>query len=116
MPNKEWLSSLKAGDKVVVCIWRWTSTSYREKIVEKITPKGFIKVDDTLYYPKDGYARGGGSKILCPDDEDVRKKLESYQKESFVKNVLYKMRNVSIITLDQAIRINRILNEENGYE
>ena len=81
MPNKEWLSSLKAGDKVVVCTWRWTNTRYIEATVEKVTPKGFIKVDGTLYYPKNGYARGGGSEILCPDDEDVRKNSNSIKKK-----------------------------------
>lgn len=113
MENKEWLSSLKLGDKVVVCSWSWSySLRYNESTVEKITPKGFIKVNGLLYNPNNGYLRGsGGSKLLCPDDKETKEKVKDYKRDCFVKSVLYSMRNVVNITFDQAVKIKDILGE-----
>lgn len=55
MQNNEWLKKLKAGDEVVVC----GRYHYTRQLVEKITPKGFIKVNGVLYNPDSGNARGG---------------------------------------------------------
>lgn len=113
MQNNKWLSELKEGDKVVINSWCFPYNSYMEEVVQKITPKGFIKVNDILFKPNSGYSRSGESRLLNPNDNDTKEKLENYKKSSFIRSVLKKMCNVGDLTFEQAVKINEILNEDN---
>lgn len=105
-----WLKNLKAGDTVIVHSWTWSYSSYRVSKVEKVTPKGFIKVDGFLYYPEDGRIRGdSGSVLMNPSDESTQTAYKQYCKDVFVKKILYKMRAVTSITYEQACKIKEIL-------
>lgn len=109
--NNKWLSELKEGDKVVINSWNYTYNSYEEEVVQKITPKGFIKVNDILFNPNSGYSRSSGSRLLNPNDNDTKEKLENYKKSRLIRSVLNKMCNVRDLTFEQAVKINEILKE-----
>lgn len=98
--------NLKVGDAVFVsgnfgCILHK---------VEKITPKGFIKVNGALY-TKDGYERGGD--VWCrtnitPASQD---EIETYYKKRFIGEVMNKLRSVKKLNYEQAVAVNSILFE-----
>lgn len=103
--------NLKAGDNVFVCC-RSGRTLHQ---VEKITPKGFIKVDGTLY-KKNGFQRGGDNPwysyhIRPASDEEV----EQFQKDRFVAAVIRKLNSIKNLPYEQAVAIYGIL-EEGGAE
>lgn len=98
--------NLKAGDFVFI-----TGRFKRSlKQVEKITPKGFIKVDGSLYN-KDGLIRGGDgwnfTRIIPASDEEIAQ----FRKEAFIADVVQKLRSVTNLQYEQAVAINRILFE-----
>lgn len=117
MEYKEWLKNLKVGDKVIVSTWSWSSTSYREAIVEKITPKGFIKVEGRLYYPNTGEERRGDSfcssstKILDPNDEETQRLVTERKIEIYINNTIYKLHNIKDLTFEQAVKFRKVLEE-----
>lgn len=98
--------NLKVGDSVFV------NSAYGLALckVEKITPKGFIKVAGNLY-TKDGLQRGSGgwyyTSIRPASDEEIK----AFRKEKFVHDVIKKLRSVTNIQYEQAVAINRILFE-----
>ncbi len=53
MNNNEWLKSLKPGDKIIVDSSKILK-QYFISTIEKVTPKGWIKVKDVNGYFKDG--------------------------------------------------------------
>lgn len=114
--NNKWLSELKEGDKVVVNSWCFSYNSYMEEVVQKITPKGFIKVNDILFNPDSGYSRSSGSRLLNPNDNDTKEKLENCKKSIFIRSVLNKIWSIRDLTYEQAIKIYEILNEDNSND
>lgn len=103
--------NLKVGDNVFVCGRSGRSLHQ----VEKITPKGFIRVDGQLY-TKNGSQRGSGNgwyftSIRPASDEEV----EQFKKEKFVAAVVGKLHSVTNLQYEQAVAINRIL-VEGGVE
>lgn len=98
------LKNVQVGDKVV-----FSSQFYGDciKIVEAITPKGFIKVDGRLYN-KDGRMRGGDtwSAYIYAATPEIMQKLRA---NNFIKMVLNKMHQTTNIDYVQALEISRIL-------
>lgn len=110
--SEEWLSKLKEGDRVVVYSWGWANSSYEESVVEKITPKGFIKVNGSLFNPNDGYSRGdGGACLKDPNNDKVIEKVNEHRKNMFIHKILVDMWETRKITYEQAIEIDRILGD-----
>ena len=84
----------------------------RVAIVDKVTPKGFIKVNGELYYD-DGRKRGGSclweiNFIKKYTEEEGRKIRE----DMFIRSIRDKLRNIDKLTYEQAVAINKIF--ENG--
>lgn len=98
-------NNFEVGQKVFVNNGR----SIRVSEVTAITPKGFIKVDDTLFKP-DGFKRTSDAwdttHITIATDE----KIEELKKKIFIQKVTKALKNVSTITFEQAEEINKILN------
>lgn len=98
--------NLKVGDNVFVSGRLGRSLCQ----VEKITPKGFIKVAGSLY-TKEGFVRGSDGwnfTSICPaSDEEIKE----FRKEKFVHDVIKKLRSVTELQYEQAVAINRILFE-----
>lgn len=103
MPKCE---NLKVGDSVFV------NSAYGFALckVEKITPKGFIKVAGKLY-TKDGVNRSSSwdwSTIRPASAEEI----EQFRKEKFIADVIKKLRSVTKLQYEQAVEVNRILFED----
>lgn len=114
MKYTDWLKLLKAGDKVILHKHGFSYELYEDCTVSKITPKGFIKVDVFLFEPQNGFCRGNyGVNILDPSDEDTIKRIKRYKLNEFIKNVIYKMKNVSSLSYEKAVAINEILEGKN---
>lgn len=108
-----WLQKLKPGDNVVICSWySFGGCQYRIKPVEKITPSGLIKIDGHLY-KRDGYIRDryGSSKLLNPEDKEVIEEVAKYHEKKFISNVLYRLRNLDSLTVQQANKFKLLLDE-----
>lgn len=80
--NKEWLESLKVGDKVFV---RGHFTK-AIRPVEKIN-KGSIKVGGTLYNKTDGYQKGGDVWYRTYIEEVTDDILKEVQRENKAMNI-----------------------------
>lgn len=108
--NEEWLKNLKVGDKVFV-----VNNAYKSlETVQRITPKGRIVVDNTLY--TNGVNRSNEWNILCLE-EATESAVKLYKRERFVRNVFSKLifnklRGTKAMTYEQAKEINKILNLE----
>ena len=101
----EWLSNLRVGDKVIV-----SNYGYKEIAqIEKITPSGMIKVNGSLYN-KDGSRRGAMYSFCLQEcTPEIEKELAQ---RAFIRKVVTRMRNIKDITYEQAIKINRILADD----
>lgn len=100
--------NFKVGDKVLLY------NQYRRKIttVEKITPKGFVKVDGVLFN-SNGTERGGntyGSYLIEPITGEREQEL---RREFFISNTKKKLKEFDFnnITYEQACKIALLLNE-----
>ena len=99
--------NLKVGDSVFVCGRFGRSLNQ----LEKITPKGFIKVAGTLY-TKEGFQRGSDGWDFTSIHPASAEEIEEFRKLKFVADVIKKLRFVSELQYEQAVAINRILFEE----
>jgi len=100
--------NFKVGDKVLL----YNQYLRRITTVEKITPKGFIKVDGVLFN-SNGTERGGdiyGSYRIEPITDEREQEL---RREFFVSSTKKKLKefNFNNITYEQACKIALLLNE-----
>lgn len=108
-----WLQKLKPGDNVVIYEWySFGGCKYYIKPIEKITPSGLIKVDGHLYR-QNGYIREkyGRHKLMNPSDEKVMEEVAQYHEKKFISNVLYRLRNLDSLTVQQANKFKLLLDE-----
>lgn len=96
--------NLKVGDFVFV------NGRFRRSLhqVEKITPKGFIKVNGSLY-TKRGWVRGGDSFAFATIQPASAEEIEQFRKEKLVADVIEKMHSVTELSYEKAVAINGIL-------
>ena len=102
---------LKVGDKVIISSRQSRSVG----TVEKVTPGGRYRVKNHLYN-NDGTERisardvyyGGGSFITAATEDDIKSIRESI----YTKKVLNTLHDLSDITFEQAVQINKILSKE----
>ena len=100
----EWIKNLKVGDKVFVC-WRM-GQSLRE--VEKITPKGNIKVGGTLFNAN-GSERGGDVWSKSYLAEATPEAINSFKEKLIIQKAKKLMSATKELTLEQANKIIDIL-------
>ncbi len=106
--NNDWIKSLKAGDKVIVC-YRGIYSYDTVKTVDKVTPTGRIKVGCDYYNPN-GWPRNHGGTHL---EEATAEALEAvWQREVIHKAVsrAYAIR-ADGITYDQAVKLLEVLDD-----
>ena len=102
---REWIKNLKVGDEVIV-----TSNMCGEpriSKVEKITPKGFIKVDGLLFDDNGSQRTSSWYKsyiIECSEEEK-----EKMRKKQIISKAYGLMRNTKSITYEQAEDVIKIL-------
>lgn len=107
MTGKEWLKELKAGDPVFVSGMIRTLC-----VVEKITPKGFIKVHSVLYDPYTGRQRGDSGCYCTYLTEATPEDINAYKQGLVIRNALEKMHRALSVTYEQALLITNILGGE----
>ena len=106
--NTDFLKDLKAGDKVICCHWGHFNRQEYVTTVEKITPKGFIKVDGILFHSITGRARGENYYHL---EQATDERIKEITEKNYVKTTLYMMQNdIKDLTYEQAKAICEILN------
>ena len=104
------LKDVKAGDKVILRTGGWFPSESIE-VVEKITPKGYVKVSGELYVIDENgetaSARGSYSSWLYPWTEEYERKIKE---KRYINQVKRKMRDYNgELTLEQAKQIAEIL-------
>ena len=103
-----WLKELKPGDKVIIT--GVTNSAYLGT-VNKITPKGFIKVGRTLFNPETGIAKGwhpnlerlvsvnsveGKELAVIGKARSIRKKLDKLLKNRDVEGLAKLLRRYGV--------------------
>ena len=100
--------NFKVGDKVLLY------NRYRRKIttVEKITPKGFVKVDGILFN-SNGAERGGSTYESYRIEPITNEREQELKQEFFISNTKKKLKEFDFnnITYGQACKIALLLNE-----
>ena len=105
---KDWVRKLKVGDIVFVC-GRWGKTLNK---VEKITPKGFIKVAGSLFNPDTGFERSSDTWNSCVLQQATKENVEEYMREKYIKHIHHFLQNLKNqdISYEQAVEISKIFN------
>lgn len=87
--RKEWLSSLKSGDKVVDKVYNHGKSYYRILEIEKVTPTGKIRLKDGTLLDSNGYKYGewGGSITIEPLTEEIKKEIILRNKYSKITRI-----------------------------
>lgn len=98
------VENLKPGDKVFVS-GRFGRSLHT---VEKITPKGFIKVNGSLYN-QNGYERGGDPWSFTSIHPASEEEIIAYNKERFVVGVMKKLKEIKSLDYEKAVLIHDIL-------
>lgn len=113
MKEYEWLKNLKAGDKVIIAkAYSGQNEAQKVQTVEKITPKGSIKVDNKLYSPENGDLKGNDSWIYIEYlKQATSENIEKIKQEKVIRICEQKF-NTTNLTYDQAVKILEVL----GYK
>lgn len=109
MKNYDWLKSLKAGDPVIVS----GSHSDRVSVVEKITPKGAIRVDGDLYDAGYGAIKSSDVWRRGSLEEATEEAVKRVREKAVVTKAKQAMRDFrGELAYDQAVAILQILQGE----
>ena len=100
----DWIKNLKVGDLVFV---NYRFGTYLRK-VEKITPKGNIKVNGVLFNSS-GHERGGDIWNKGCLSEATPEAIKSFREKQIIKHAITLMRETKKITLEQAEKIIKVL-------
>lgn len=92
---------MKAGDLVILTRKKWMFIEEYVVKIEKVTPKGYIKVKDMLFYP-DGRPRG---KHRYRIEVATEEKITHYYEEKFISEILKILKNIDELTYEQAVEL-----------
>ena len=108
--DKEWLKQLKPGDEVVYYYSRGFGYSENIRKVDKITPKGFIKVGEVLFNPDTGYARGDYGCSIYKPTEEIKKRIYETAVIKKARLLLGTLKNADM-TYERAVEIIKIFSD-----
>lgn len=113
--NKSWLKELKKDDLVFVRGFNGQTNLYS---IEKITPKGNIKVGGGLYNPETGLRKTSDVFDFSKLEEATPEKVQKFRQNNIIKDTLTILANLRIkdITYEQFLQLRKILNIENSNE
>lgn len=99
--------NVKVGDNVI-----FTNSMGIDSvaIVEKITPKGFIKVNGFLF-TEDGSERSGDVWGRCCIRQATTELIQQVEQMNFRQYILKKLHSLKNITYEQSVEVNKILEE-----
>ena len=95
---------LKVGDKVIVMSRCGKSIN----TVERITPKGAIRVGGTLYH-QDGYQKGGDSWNITSIKKATEEDIREIKEKTYIAKTLRAMHECRELTYENAVEIMKIL-------
>lgn len=103
---KDWLLSLKEGDKAVINVGSYGYRHYTTVEIVRITPTRIIKTSDNREFNNKGYARGHNSSFgrhlkIEPITDEVRESMERMELLSVIRNT--KFEEVSTLTLREIV-------------
>lgn len=110
MTNKEWLKSLKAGDRVFVVTEYYGETSKKIACVDRITPTGQIVVDNSRY--KNGeLPHNTWATHLTYLEEVTEQSYKEFREQRYIKHTLKQLKELTAetLTLEQAQAIAKIM-------
>ena len=114
MIETEFLKDLKQGDKVIYCVRGPGFYNKTIMEVEKITPKGFIKVNGSLFNNDTGEIRGSNdSYVFCHIEEATPDSIKAVQEEQYIYDTLVQMRKCESLTYKQATAVRKVLGTDN---
>ena len=108
--DKEWLKQLKPGDEVVYYYSRGFGYSENIRKVDKITPKGFIRVGGVLFNPDTGYARGDYGCSIYKPTEEIKKRIYETAVIKKARLLLGTLKNADM-TYERAVEIIKIFSD-----
>ena len=114
MIETAFLKDLKAGDKVIYCVSGPGFYNKTIKEVQKITPKGFIEVNSTLFSNVTGEPRGANDDyVFCYLEEATPDSIKAVQEEKYIYDTLVQMRKCESLTYKQAKAVRKALGTDN---
>ena len=113
--NKSWLKELKKDDLVFVRGFYGQTNLYS---IEKITPKGNIRVGGGLYDPETGLRKTSDVFDFSKLEEATPEKVQKFRQNNMIKDTLTILANLQVkdITYEQFLQLRKILNIENSNE
>lgn len=100
--------NVEVGDKVIIHGLRGRKSI---AVVEKITPKGFIRVSGVLYNTN-GFIRGSDIWNIQYITKATVEEVYEVEHNNYRKRILNKLQSLQDITYEQAVEINKILEGE----
>ena len=111
--NTDFLKTLKPGDSVILQSYSWRNKSKSVETVQHITPKGFIKVNDILFNPDTGRARGDWE---CEILEATPAAVDEIEKRAYIQETFHKLKNIKKLTYKQAQAIREVIDIQEAAE
>lgn len=95
------LKDLKPGDEVYMIVGRtWSNNIYKKFSIEKITPKGFIRVDGKLFDQRGNERKRGYHGVtIYPVTEETTKMVNDAIKDEEKKNKSRYLRQIDFSRL-----------------
>lgn len=107
--DREWLNSLKPGDEVIFCYNGYNNSEAVAK-VEKITPKGYIKVRGVLFTPRTGRPHGDYRCMIYKPTEEIKKRIYETAVIKKARLLLGTLKNADM-TYERAVEIIKIFSD-----
>lgn len=104
---KDDFRDLKAGDYVIFVNNNYFRHAESIAIVEKITPKGFIKVNDTLF-KVDGSSRCDSNYCI---ELATAERVKNIQETNFIKKTINQLQHIERLTYPQAVDIDNLFKQ-----
>ena len=107
--DKGWLKQLKPGDEVIFCYNDYKGSEAVAK-VEKITPKGYIKVRGISFTPTTGRPHGDYRCMIYKPTEEIKKRIYETAVIKKARLLLSALKNADM-TYERAVEIIKIFSD-----
>ena len=107
--DKGWLKQLKPGDEVIFCYNDYKGSEAVAK-VEKITPKGYIKVRGISFTPTTGRPHGDYRCMIYKPTEEIKKRIYKTAVIKKARLLLSALKNADM-TYERAVEIIKIFSD-----
>lgn len=109
--DTEFLKNLKKGDSVILHFHSFSSSRDLIKKVQRITPKGYIKVDNMLFNPDTGRVRGDNSYSYYRLLEATPAAAKRIEENYYIQETFCKLNSIKKLTYEQARALRAVIDE-----